>query len=101
VNDNKHGVGKITFVNGEVFEGQWEYDKIVGEGRMTLPDGRTSMRRFDGDDSGGNDTDSSGLVVPDSEVYSPFHQKAGKKSRAKKRKSRKSSKKRKSRKSKR
>ena len=35
----RHGSGKMTFVSGVVYEGQWKYDKMSGYGTLKLPDG--------------------------------------------------------------
>jgi hypothetical protein len=34
-----HGQGKMTFANGDVYEGQWQADKKHGQGKMTLASG--------------------------------------------------------------
>lgn len=35
----RHGSGKMTFVSGAVYEGQWQYDKMTGYGTLKFPDG--------------------------------------------------------------
>ena len=35
----RHGSGKMTFVSGAVYEGQWQYDKSSGYGTLKFPDG--------------------------------------------------------------
>lgn len=35
----RHGKGKMTFVSGVVYEGQWQYDEMTGYGTLKCPDG--------------------------------------------------------------
>ena len=35
----RHGSGKMTFVSGAIYEGQWQYDKMSGYGTLKFPDG--------------------------------------------------------------
>lgn len=35
----RHGIGKMMFSSGAVYEGQWQFDKMTGYGTMKLPDG--------------------------------------------------------------
>lgn len=35
----RHGSGKMRFVSGAVYEGQWQYDKRSGYGTLKFPDG--------------------------------------------------------------
>jgi hypothetical protein len=36
----RHGTGKITFSNGEIYQGEFKYHKRHGKGVYTYPDGR-------------------------------------------------------------
>lgn len=33
---HRYGKGKLTCINGDVFEGEWEYDRMCGEGTQTF-----------------------------------------------------------------
>ena len=35
-----HGLGKMMFNNGMIFDGEWQEDMMVGNGSLTFSDGR-------------------------------------------------------------
>ena len=37
----KHGLGKMTFPNGDVYHGEWKENKMEGSGKFVWADGRT------------------------------------------------------------
>ena len=39
VNDKRQGVGKMTYENGEIYDGSWSNDKKQGNGKMTYKNG--------------------------------------------------------------
>ena len=38
-NGNKHGHGKMTYVNQEIYDGEWKNDKRYGKGKLIFPNG--------------------------------------------------------------
>ena len=50
MNGKKQGKGKLTSLDATLYEGQFENDKIKGEGVLLLPDGLTVYRgNFEGE----------------------------------------------------
>jgi hypothetical protein len=41
-NDEREGRGKITYANGNVYEGEYKNDKMEGRGKYTFADGRVA-----------------------------------------------------------
>ena len=49
MSDQRHGIGKYTWVDGNMYEGQYEYGEIKGNGKFTWSDGRYYEGSFKND----------------------------------------------------
>ena len=47
-NDKKHGKGKYTFKNGDIYIGEFKYNEISGKGIFYINHDENNIRRFEG-----------------------------------------------------
>ena len=40
MNGEKHGKGKLIWLDMSAYEGDWEYGKMTGDGMQTFPNGK-------------------------------------------------------------
>jgi hypothetical protein len=46
VSGKKEGPGRLTYPNGDVYEGEWHRDCLRGKGQFTYADGEVAVGRW-------------------------------------------------------
>jgi hypothetical protein len=63
--DMRHGMGKMTYNNGNIYEGEWKNDKRHGKGKFTYPNGTYYEGEYENEIRSGNGV----CTYPDGSKY--------------------------------